>query len=68
MAKMILCAARMNRRLSQKQAAKKLNVSNKTLGNWESGKTVVPANKIDDICNLYGCTYDEINFLSQYPV
>ena len=63
MAKMTLKAARVNVDLSQKDAASKLGVSNKTLGNWENGITFPPANKIPAICDLYGVSYNNLNFL-----
>lgn len=56
-------AARVNVGLLQKEAAKHLGVSNKTLGNWENGITFPPADKIPAICELYGVPYDYLNFL-----
>lgn len=61
--KISLEAARVNAGYSQKEAAKNLGVSNKTLGLWESGKAFPKADKIVAICNLYGIAYDYINFL-----
>lgn len=58
-----LKAARVNSDMSQKEAATKLGVSNKTLCNWEKGKTIVPADKIPAICELYKMHYDNIIFL-----
>jgi DNA-binding XRE family transcriptional regulator len=63
MIKITLKAARVNAGLSQKEAAKALDVCNKTLCAWETGKSCPAANKIDAICNLYGIAYDNINFL-----
>ena len=63
MAKMTLKAARVNVDLSQKDAASKLGVSNKTLGNWESGASFPKADQIISICNLYGVSYDDLIFL-----
>lgn len=63
MLKISLKAARVNAGLSQKKAAEALDVSNKTLCGWESGKTYPAADKIDAICNLYKIAYDNINFL-----
>lgn len=63
MLKISLEAARVNAGYSQKEAAEKLGVSNKTLCSWEKGKSFPPADKIDAICNLYGLSYDNINFL-----
>lgn len=61
--KITLKAARINSNLPQKEAAAQLGVSNRTLGNWENGKTVVPADKIEAICNLYKMHYDNLIFL-----
>ena len=61
--KISLKAARVNANLKQKEAAVKLGVSNKTLGNWEHGISFPDATKIDEICNLYGASYDDIIFL-----
>ena len=63
MMKISIKAARVNVGLSQKEAADYLKVSNKTLGNWENGITYPPADKIPDICELYGVSYDHLNFL-----
>lgn len=61
--KISLKAARVNAGFSQKEAAIRLGVSNKTLGNWENGITFPPADKILEICKLYGVSYDNLNFL-----
>lgn len=63
MVKISMRAARVNVGLSQKVAAFRLGVSNKTLCNWENGITFPPADKISAICELYGVTYDQLNFL-----
>lgn len=61
--KISIRAARVNAGYSQKEAADYLGVSNKTLGNWEKGITFPPADKIPAICELYGVSYDNLNFL-----
>lgn len=61
--KISIRAARVNAGYSQKEAADRLGVSNKTLGNWENGITFPPADKIAAICELYGVSYDNLNFL-----
>ena len=63
MVKITIRAARVNVGLSQKEAADRLGVSNKTLGNWENGITYPPVDKIPAICALYGVPYDMLNFL-----
>lgn len=66
--KITLKAARCNTGYSQKEAAEKLEVSNATLCNWESGKSFPNAQQIDKICKLYGVSYDNLNFLPNNPV
>jgi transcriptional regulator with XRE-family HTH domain len=61
--KMSLEAVRVNAGLTQKEAAEKLGISNKTLGSWENYVTSPPVSMIEKICDLYGVTYDHINFL-----
>lgn len=63
MAKMTLKAARVNVDMSQKDAASALGISNKTLGNWESGASFPKADQIVSICDLYGVSYDDLIFL-----
>ena len=63
MFKISLKAARVNAGLSQKEAAKLLKVSNKTLHSWEKGETSPAAKYVDAICALYGMSYNDINFL-----
>lgn len=57
-----LKAARVNINLSQKEAAKRLGVSNKTLCSWEKGKTFPDWPMIVKLCDLYGLPYDMIDF------
>ena len=63
MLKIKLKAARVNAGLSQKEAAKLLGVSNKTLGNWEKGLSFPTVDKSDQICNLYGVPFNNLDFL-----
>lgn len=56
-------AARVNKSLSQKQAAEQLGVDPSTLSKWERGISMPKANQIDAICNLYGVSYDMLIFL-----
>lgn len=63
MPKMTLKAARVNIGITQKEAAKRLKVSNKTLCHWENGISVPKADKIDSICSLYNVAYDNLIFL-----
>ena len=56
-------AARINKGLTQKELAKLLNVSNKTVSSWENGRSVPKADKIDQLCTILDMPYDQINFL-----
>lgn len=64
MKKISLKAARVNTGLSQKEAANKLGISNKTLCSWENGKTFPDQPMIEKVCTLYGVTYDMIDFIA----
>lgn len=55
-----LRAARINKGLTQEEVAKALNVTKKTVGSWEKGITKPKLDKIEPLCNLYGCSYDDI--------
>ena len=61
-------AKRVNAGLTQKEAAEKLDVSNKTVWSWEKGLTVPNVSMIDAICEAYGVTYDQLNFLPNNPL
>ena len=63
MFKISLAAARVNVGLSQKEAAKALGVSNRTLVKWEKGLSFPKADKIELICALYRVPYELLNFL-----
>lgn len=63
MLKVSLRAARVNAGLSQKEVAKHLKISNKTLHSWENGDTSPSAKYIDALCELYHMSYNDINFL-----
>ena len=66
--KISLASARVNAGLSQKEAAVKLGISNKTLSKWENSEAFPDALQIAKICELYGVTYDNINFLPSNPL
>ena len=63
MPKLTLKAARVNVNLTQKEAAEKLNISNKTLCSWENGETKPNLKYVDAICELYGVAYSDLIFL-----
>lgn len=60
--RMTMKAARINRNLTQKEVAVKLNVTKKTVSSWENGKTLPALDKIEAICELYGLSYDDIQW------
>ena len=68
MIKITLASARVNAGLDQKEAAVKLGVSNKTLSSWENGVSFPDALQIQNICELYGIPYDNLNFLPSNPL
>ena len=68
MKKMTLKAARHNKDLTQKQVAKEVGVSNKTISKWENGICMPNSKYIDKLCELYSVNYDEINFLPSHSL
>ena len=68
MAIFTLKVARVNAGLTQKVAADKLNVSNKTVSAWENGASVPNIQQVNALCELYGRKIDEINFLPNNPL
>lgn len=63
MQKMTLKAARVNVGLTQADVAKALNVNVKTVCSWETGKSFPSVDRLEEICALYNCSYDDLNFL-----
>ncbi len=63
MIQMTLEAARVNVKLTQEEAAKKLGISKKTLLNWEKGRTYPATKYLQPICDLYSVPLDALNFL-----
>lgn len=59
--KISLEAARVNAGLTQKEAAKRLNVNVATVANWESGKTTPNAEIFIKLCKLYNCPVNAIS-------
>lgn len=60
MIRISLKAARINKGYTQEYVATALKVTKKTVGSWESGKTIPKVDKINPICELYGVRYDDI--------
>ena len=55
-----LRAARVNRGMKQADAARSIGVSSRTICNWEIGKRFPPADKLLNLCDLYGVPMDNI--------
>ena len=62
MAQMTLKAARINKGLTQINAAKQIGVAVSTLKNWENGKHFPKQPQIMAICEVYDLSYDDIFF------
>ena len=58
--KISLAAARVNARLTQKEVAERLKISNKTLINWENGTTEPSFATLQVLANMYGISIDNI--------
>ncbi len=63
--KITLRAARVNKGLTQMEAAEMLNISKETISNYENGKSFPDVKIIKKMEFLYGVSYDDINFLSK---
>lgn len=59
-----LKAARINKDLTQIEAAKMLGIAPDTLRQYEAGNTFPDVPMIQKIEKLYGVSYNEINFFS----
>lgn len=44
--------------MTNKKMADKLGVSEKTINNWKSGKTEIPASKLLEMSKMFGVTTD----------
>lgn len=66
--KITLKAARVNAGFTQKEAAKELGVSNKTVCNWELGESVPNIKQVELLCGLYGVEYDNLIFSHRDPL
>ena len=55
-----LKALRVNKDMSQPEVANALNVSVKTLQNWEKYLTFPTGPQLVELCKLYGCDLNDI--------
>lgn len=60
--KLSLAAARINSKMTQKQVAEMLNVSQITIHNWESGKTVPNWEKVEQLEELFNIPRGTLTF------
>lgn len=58
--KVSLKALRVNAGLSQKEAAKNIGITAKTIQNWESNETFPTAAQLVKICAIYNCSLNDI--------
>lgn len=58
-----LKAARVNKGLSQKEAAKMIGVTEDTIGNWERGKSYPNVLLLKSIEEIYQVDYNDLIFL-----
>ena len=61
--KVSLAAARVNKSMTQQEAANSLHVSRKTIQNWEKGISYPNMKMLESICILYGISVDDLLFL-----
>ena len=64
--KITLKAARVNAGLTQEQVAKSLKKSKNTIVNYESGKSTPDIETGKALAALYGCSVDDLIFLSNH--
>ena len=62
MSKITLRAARINAGFTQTKVAEKTGYAVSTIRNWEKGKSYPKQPAIVVLCELYGVSYDNINF------
>ena len=51
---------RKDKKLTQSELAEKLNVSDKTVGNWENGRNMPDLSLFKPLCNELGITINEL--------
>lgn len=58
--KIRLAGLRVNAGLSQDDVASELHVSKSTVGKWENYKTSPTATQLQQLCELYHCTLNDV--------
>lgn len=66
MKKISLKAARTNKGLTQKEAAKKAGISEATIIRWEKGRTAPDVRQLKRLCSVYDLTIDDIFLNEEY--
>ena len=59
-------AARVNAKMSQKDAATALGVNVSTIYNWEKGKTSPTVSKAQEFCEFCNIPFDRVSFLREF--
>ena len=52
--------ARIEKNMTQKQAAEKMSVTKETISNWERGKTAPTGLQLMELCKIYGVDISDI--------
>ena len=60
--KISLAAARVNAGYTQKEVAKRLNMGERTIQHWESGKNASTVDKFIELCVLYNCPATTVKY------
>ena len=55
-----ISACRKEKGLTQMQLAEKLNVTNRAVSKWETGKSMPDVSLMLDLCNILGITVNEL--------
>ena len=53
-------AQRIKNKMEQSDLAERLHISNKTISSWECGRTEPRMGMIEDMCNIFGCSKQEL--------
>lgn len=61
--KITIEAARINAGLTQSEAAKQAKIGKKTLSAYEQGKRMPKVDVLNTLCQIYGCTMNDIKIL-----
>ena len=56
----LLQHARKKRKFTVKFVSRIIGITASTLCHWETGKTPIPAEKLLQLCHLYGCSVNDL--------